>query len=50
MKTIKFITENAILLDGKTFTKQKYAKFYNKETKTYEHFPVIYKINGEIYA
>ena len=50
MKTIKFITDNAILLDGKMFTKQKYAKFYNKETKTYEHFPVIYKIKGEIYA
>jgi hypothetical protein len=50
MKTIKFITDNAVLLHGNMLTKQKYTKFYNKETKTYEQLPVIYKINGEIYA
>ena len=50
MKTIKFITDSAVVLDGKMLTKQKYTKFYNKETKTYEQLPVIYKINGEIYA
>ena len=50
MKTIKFLSPTHVLLDGNMLTKQKYTKFYNKETKTYEQLPVIYKIKGEIYA
>jgi hypothetical protein len=50
MKTIKFITDNAVLLDGEMLTKCKYSKIYDKTEKKYVFLSSFYKIKGEIYA